>query len=46
MEKAIADTDNTFLENQFVRIVNNEPVISKIEKIKYPEQKKEIEDLI
>lgn len=33
MEKAIADTDNTFLENQFVRIVNNEPVISKIEKI-------------
>jgi TnpA family transposase len=46
MEKAIADTDNTFLENQFVRIVNNEPVISKIEKIKYPEQKKEIEALI
>ena len=45
MEKAIADTDNTFLENQFVRIVNNEPVISKIEKIKYPEQKKEIEQL-
>ena len=46
MEKAIADTDKTFLDNQFVRIVNNEPIISKIEKIKYPEQKKEIESLI
>lgn len=46
MEGSINETDKSFPDNQFVKIINNEPVISKIEKIKYPEQKKKIIELI
>lgn len=46
MHKIIAETDKSFPDNQYVKIVNHEPVISKLEKIKYPEQKKKIDALI
>ncbi len=46
MHKAISETDKSFPENRYVKIVNGEPHISKIEKIKYPEQKKKIDSLI
>jgi len=46
MQKTISDTDKSFPENEYVKIVNYEPVISKLQKIKYPEQKKKIDTLI
>lgn len=46
MNTAISETDKSFPENQFVEIINNEPHINKIEKIKYPEQKKLIDSFI
>lgn len=46
MSKTISETDKSFPDNQYVKIVNKEPIISKLEKIKYPEQKKKIDALI
>ncbi len=46
MQKTITDTDKSFPDNQHVKIVNHEPVLTKLEKIKYPEQKKKIDKLI
>ncbi len=46
LNKSISEIDNSFPDNKYVKIVKNEPVISKLEKIKYPEQKYKIDELI
>jgi len=46
MYNAISETDKSFHDNQDVTIVNHEPVISKLKKIKSPEQKNKIDTLM
>lgn len=42
----IQNTNNTFNKNEFVKIINGEPVISRLKKIEYSEYKKKIDLLI
>lgn len=46
LTKEIKTTNNNFKKNEYVKIVNGEPVIGKHEKIQYSQYKKRIDELI
>jgi len=46
LQKSIKDTDNSFPNNQYVKIVNGEPIIAKLKKKNTPVQLKQIEKFI